>query len=69
MGITRATGVRCPWCARPVAEGADRPAVCPSCGVPLAPATLPAGHPVTFEFPGRGCDGPNDCVPRPRCWR
>ena len=51
MGITRATGVRCPWCARPVAEGPDRPAVCPSCGVPLAPATTPQGHPVTFEFP------------------
>jgi hypothetical protein len=38
MGITRATKgrVRCPWCARPVPDGADRPDVCPSCGVPLA---------------------------------
>jgi hypothetical protein len=51
MGITRATGVRCPWCARPVGDGPDRPSICPSCGVPLAPAAPAAGHPVTFEFP------------------
>jgi hypothetical protein len=40
VGITRATGVRCPWCARPVADGPDRPELCPSCGVPLAPADV-----------------------------
>jgi hypothetical protein len=51
MGTTRATGVRCPWCARPVGDGPDRPSICPSCGVPLAPATATVGHPVTFEFP------------------
>jgi hypothetical protein len=38
LGITRATKgqVRCPWCARPVPDGPDRPDVCPSCGIPLA---------------------------------
>ena len=48
MGITRATKgqVRCPWCARPVPDGADRPDVCPSCGVPLARAFADGNRPV-----------------------
>ena len=53
MGITRATRgqVRCPWCARPVPEGADRPDVCPSCGVPLARPSRATAHPLVVRTP------------------
>jgi hypothetical protein len=51
MGTTRATGVRCPWCATPIGEGADRPQLCPSCGVPLARPLSVSAHPVTFAVP------------------
>ena len=51
MRMTRATSgpVRCPWCARPVSDGPERPEVCPSCGVPLARPTdtLPRRSPAS----------------------
>jgi len=55
MGITRATKgqVRCPWCARPVPDGTDRPDVCPSCGVPLA-RTFADGERPVFVRPAAG---------------
>jgi hypothetical protein len=54
LGITRATRgqVRCPWCARPVPDGADRPDLCPSCGIPLARPTGATPHPLVVRTTG-----------------